>query len=188
MARENKTKYAILGILNLKPASGYDIKKYADSSINHFWSENYGHIYPVLRQLEQEGLAVKEPDIGGGKLPRHVYTITEAGRQALTDWLRVPPEQPQARHEFLLKLFFGSNVPTEVTLNRMAESRVFCLQMLADYAVIEETIRLCMAEKPEEARRIGFQLLTVRYGIRTMQATVDWLDEVIASLEDMNGV
>ncbi len=51
MATTNKSRYALLGVLCMKPGSGYDIKKFCDKTISHFWNENYGHIYPVLKQL-----------------------------------------------------------------------------------------------------------------------------------------
>ncbi|MGA9048227.1 MAG: PadR family transcriptional regulator, partial [Dehalococcoidia bacterium] len=47
MPKINKTKYAILGLLSLKPASGYDLKKTVDWNIGFFWNENFGHIYPI---------------------------------------------------------------------------------------------------------------------------------------------
>ena len=54
MAKINKTKYAILGVLSQMSGSGYDIKKCCDTSIAYFWNENYGHIYPVLKKMEEE--------------------------------------------------------------------------------------------------------------------------------------
>ena len=54
MPKNNNTKYALLGILSLFPASGYDIKKFCDWSLTHFWNENYGHIYPVLKLMQDE--------------------------------------------------------------------------------------------------------------------------------------
>ena len=54
MAKINKTKYALLGVLSIMSGSGYDIKKFCDSSIGYFWNENYGHIYPMLQRLEDE--------------------------------------------------------------------------------------------------------------------------------------
>ena len=49
--REVKSKYAILGMLSIEPMSGYDIKKEVEKSISNFWTESYGQIYPVLRNL-----------------------------------------------------------------------------------------------------------------------------------------
>jgi DNA-binding PadR family transcriptional regulator len=55
MAAKNKTRYAILGVLNLKPASGYDIKKFCDRTISHFWNENFGHILSCIKPVQKEG-------------------------------------------------------------------------------------------------------------------------------------
>ena len=47
--------------------SGYDIKKLVDVGLSHFWSENYGQIYPTLESLVQEGLATRKEDRSSGK-------------------------------------------------------------------------------------------------------------------------
>lgn len=60
MANVNKTRFAILGILNNMPGSGYDIKKNCDTGIAYFWNENFGHIYPVLKQMERDGVITKK--------------------------------------------------------------------------------------------------------------------------------
>ncbi len=52
MARENKTKYALLGLLNVCPGSGYDIKKLMEQSTSNFWNESYGQIYPILKDVD----------------------------------------------------------------------------------------------------------------------------------------
>ncbi len=72
MPKVNKTKFAILGMLSIAPMSGYDMKKRFDSSVAHFWNENYGHIYPVLGRLEKEGLVTKKTELPQGKPLRKV--------------------------------------------------------------------------------------------------------------------
>ena len=44
MARSNRTRYTVLGTLTHGPMTGYDIKKFIESSINNFWRESYGQI------------------------------------------------------------------------------------------------------------------------------------------------
>ena len=51
MSKENKSRYALLGMLSLQPMSGYDLKKFTEESTANFWQENYAQIYPILRQL-----------------------------------------------------------------------------------------------------------------------------------------
>ena len=113
MARINRTRYAILGMLSLGPMSGYDMKKRFDESIAHFWNENYSGIYPMLRRLEEEELVEKRTERTAKNPERNVYTLNEKGREELDRWLLLPAERPTLRIELLLKLFFGHDVPKE---------------------------------------------------------------------------
>jgi len=53
--KENKSKYAIMGMLSMGPVSGYDIKKRFEESLSYFWNESYGQIYPILKKITQTG-------------------------------------------------------------------------------------------------------------------------------------
>src|SRR5262245_28426929 len=76
----------ILGLLARAPLSGYQIKAIVDRSTRFFWAASYGQIYPELRRLEREGLIVGR-DSPNGARARRVYSLTDAGRRALVDWL-----------------------------------------------------------------------------------------------------
>jgi PadR family transcriptional regulator, regulatory protein AphA len=121
MAKSNKTRYALLGVLASGPASGYDIKKFCDKSISHFWNENYGHIYPVLKELETEGFITGEMLSNKGRPPRTVYSITQQGREELRSWLMMPVESQPMRHELLLKLTFAGNAPPENIIGKLQD-------------------------------------------------------------------
>ncbi|HEY5465624.1 MAG TPA: PadR family transcriptional regulator, partial [Clostridia bacterium] len=105
MAVQNKTRFAILGILALQPSSGYSIKQVCDAGISHFWNENYGHLYPMLRQMTLSGdiKIIESTDAGRRK---YIYQITGQGMSALQEWLSQPVDAPPARLELLLKLSF----------------------------------------------------------------------------------
>src|SRR5688572_19811352 len=106
MARTNRTRYVILGLLSGGPRSGYDIKRVIEETISHFWSESYGQIYPTLQTLMEEGLATADTDVQEGKPSRKVYSLTEAGRAELRSWISAPVDQTPVRLELLLKLYF----------------------------------------------------------------------------------
>ncbi len=53
-----KSKYVILGMLARMPLTGYTIKKWLENEYSHFWQESYGQIYPTLKILVAQGLAV----------------------------------------------------------------------------------------------------------------------------------
>ena len=179
MAIKNKTKYAILGVLSMKPCSGYDIKKFCDKSISYFWNENFGHIYPVLSQLEKDGMiALKESDRDDRK---KIYNVTEKGMEEFKDWLLQPVEYQPARSELLLKLVFAENIPVDKTIEMMEEVRERKKLELKNSLEIEASYNNTpgIKEKPF----YPYWLAPLRYSIISTKASIRWCDETIESLK-----
>jgi len=105
----------VLGLLAMRPRSGYDIKTVVDRSTRFFWAASYGQIYPELRRLEQDGL-IEGESVPNGARDRRVYEITAAGRKALEDWLLGSTTTVELRDESLLRLFFADSLPQEQAL------------------------------------------------------------------------
>lgn len=178
MPKINKTQYAILGVLSLKPGSGYDIKKFCDQGITHFWNENFGHIYPVLQRMEQKGLVAREAASGDKKLLRNIYHITSKGREVLREWLMLPVENTPARSELLLKLAFADNADPETIINHLEQERQRCTEKLAHYRQIEQ-ILLQREKGPESEERDLYWLATLRSGLYFAETSVKWCEETI---------
>src|SRR5262249_43364371 len=100
-----RSKYAILGMLSIRPMSGYDIKKAIEGSVNYFWTESYGQIYPMLKHLVGQRLVTKTIKKQTGKPDRHVYALTEHGRKELRTWLTGQVRPRVARRELLFKVY-----------------------------------------------------------------------------------
>lgn len=183
MGRTGTTRYAVLGALTFGSCSGYDIRRELEDTVGHFWAESFGQIYPVLRQLEREGLILAvEP--GTGRPERRVYAITDAGRAALGRWLILAVDRmPPARNETLLKVFFGSRVPPAVTLAHLDRLRWSALDRLATYEAIESRLATLDAADPDRP----YWLATVRYGRLHAEATVAWCDATAAQVRSATG-
>jgi DNA-binding PadR family transcriptional regulator len=185
MAKTNKTRYALLGVLAFRPASGYDIKKFCDKSIAHFWHENYGHIYPVLKELEADGLIAGEKLETGGKPPRTVYSITDQGRGELGAWLMSPVKPEPVRHELLLKLIFADNVPLGSTVEMLKASRRLYAAHLDKY----RKIAVQYESDPSLMKNKGYPywMATLRYGMMDAEFRVRWCDETLERLQKRTG-
>jgi len=181
MAKKNKTKYALLGMLSMSPMSGYDIKKLTDFSISHFWSENFGHIYPVLKKMEADGLVTKEVEETSGKPNRNIYSITPMGTEELVNWLQLPVELQPLRNELLLKIFFADQLPTEKIIEMVVVGKKNYLSNLNEYKKIEETLKT--DDQYKNDIRIPFWLMTLSFGIHISNASVAWCDETLKILE-----
>jgi DNA-binding PadR family transcriptional regulator len=179
--REKKSRYAILGMLSIAPMSGYDIKKRVEESISNFWAESYGQIYPILKSLVAEKLVTKTVEKGRGKPDRHLYELTERGRDELREWLTEGVTPKVERNELLLKLFFGEEMPLEANIKHVEQYREFQRGVLERYKSIEKGIKTEYADNPNSP----YWMLTVRCGQRVSLALIEWCDEALGKLNRM---
>ena len=101
-------KYAVLGLLNRKDMTGYELTREFNSSLAEFWSARHSQIYPELRSLAEEGLVTYEVETSGVALEKKRYSITAEGRRAFMSWERRPQKpKPTPKDEFRLQLFFS---------------------------------------------------------------------------------
>jgi DNA-binding PadR family transcriptional regulator len=181
MPRINKTRFALLGLLSTEPMSGYDIKHATERSIGYFWQESYGAIYPNLRTLHKEGLVSRNVEPGEGKPDRHVYTITEKGREELKRWLTESPAPEPYRNELLLKLFNG---PCGKRSDMQHHVQVF-LRMQRILVKQLEGILQQISKQFEGNPGLPYWSMTLRYGILSRQALIEWAKETLDTLETL---
>lgn len=186
MAKENKSRYAILGMLALSPASGYQIKKLMDQSTSNFWSESYGQIYPILKQLTLEGLATSHAEKQEGKPERNMYTLTEKGKEELVNWLGEMVEEAPERIELLLKLFFGQLLPVSANIAHIQHFQEIQYNLLQKYQGIETFLQSCIQQDELCEIENRYSLITVRYGIHRCQALLAWCTETLETLHELN--
>ncbi|HWR62392.1 MAG TPA: DUF4180 domain-containing protein [Clostridia bacterium] len=106
-------KYAILGLLSWKPFTGYEMKKVFEESSVMYWSGNNNQIYKTLIQLLEEGLVTGEVQHREASPSKKVYTITGDGLAELKKWLVSPPEAPEFRKPFLVRLAWADQLNNE---------------------------------------------------------------------------
>jgi PadR family transcriptional regulator, regulatory protein PadR len=70
----------ILGTLQAGPRHGYQIAIEIEERSNGYFALNHGTLYPILHQLEKEGLIVGEWDDGRSRRRKKEYVLTAAGR------------------------------------------------------------------------------------------------------------
>ncbi|HRQ40835.1 MAG TPA: PadR family transcriptional regulator [Chloroflexota bacterium] len=176
--KQNRSRYAILGILCYQPMSGYDIQKFF-TDIAGFWQESYGQIYPNLRLLLQEGLVSKQVEERDKGPSRHLYTLTATGRQALQAWLQETAEPLPIRNELLLKLIFGHEAGEEATRRQLETYRAQITADVGNLHIVEAWQEAQMDEGDPHAR---YRRMAVRYALHTSQALLTWCDECLAEL------
>lgn len=110
-------KYAILGLLNIEPMTGYDLGKRFNYQLAEFWSAKHSQIYPELKKLVDEKLIVFNIEITGDVLEKKVYSITDKGRECFIKWLsKDEPMEPTPKNIFRLRMYFSNNLNLETRL------------------------------------------------------------------------
>jgi PadR family transcriptional regulator, regulatory protein AphA len=156
--------WAILGLLTMRPMSGYDVKHSIDRSIRHFWAGSFGQIYPELKRLEVAGWIAGTDD---GPRGRRVYRATAAGRRALVDWLHGNETRIELRDESLLRLFFADALPVDDALGLLRGRR-------EGYAELLDVLR-ALDDGSGEADP-PFVDLVYRWGLDYCEWGIEWCD------------
>jgi len=78
--RRGDIKFILLGLLAERPQHGYELMKELEARRGGFRRPSPGSVYPTLQMLEEGGYLTSE-EVDG----KRIYTITESGRQFLSD-------------------------------------------------------------------------------------------------------
>jgi len=173
MARAVSIRHLILGLLTQQPMSGYDIKRFLRSLGWLIDSPSFGTIYPALRALQEGGLVTVEMAPRQGKPPRRIHTITEAGRQALREWMDQPVAPGASLRTFVMRLILASNFSHTGLISHLQQRRS---QVAVHYATLKQ-----IAEALGGAI-VSRQRLAFGYGLALATAELTWLDSILEQL------
>jgi PadR family transcriptional regulator, regulatory protein AphA len=177
--KKSSTLFAVLGVLSKAPSSGYDIRRQFTESLRYFWSESYGQIYPVLKEAVQLGYAVMQQDSTDSR-NKKLYRITPAGEECFRSWLAEPVNPLNYRDELLLKVFFAKPEDQESIRTLFEREEAELVQAKEAYLEQERQLKLRMEEAD-----YPMWVLTLRYGILSTEARLQWCRESIAFLTSM---
>ncbi len=76
--RQGEVRLALLSLLQDGPAHGYELMKRLEDRSGYLYRASAGTVYPVLQQLEDDGLVGAQEQEG-----KKVYSLTDAGREEL---------------------------------------------------------------------------------------------------------
>lgn len=126
----------ILGLLSLRPMSGYQIQQYLQLSKVDQWSDILpGSIYHALKKLDSDGLITLQSTEQTGMRTKAIYAITEAGRQEyrrlLREAWRTPPRSLPS--DFYLLLSFVDDLPRAEVIQSLQDSIAQLEEALANW-------------------------------------------------------
>jgi DNA-binding PadR family transcriptional regulator len=166
------TEAALLGLLRLGEASGYDLLKMVRGSVGYFWAPAQSQIYAVLPRLVSSGYATRRSIRQRDRPDKHLYRITADGEAALDRWLADPHTgAPVEKNPFLLKLFLGEFMDPEAVAQHIADGRE---RAAAEVAELEQIT--------PDVRKHPYDGYLLSYGIEANRAFIRWADAVLEDL------
>jgi len=166
-------RHTILGFLSIQPMSGYDLKRYFEASVRHFWTADQAAIYRALAELTSEQLVEHERVEQTTRPDRKVYRLTAGGLTALDTWLAIPALPVPRREPLLVKLFFASRLGTEA-LRGVLEAELSDVDArLEGFRQIVASIRANQGTS-DQSSLVG-PLITLTNGVGAGLAEREWL-------------
>jgi PadR family transcriptional regulator AphA len=168
------TEAALLGLLRQGEMSGYDLRKLVERSVGYYWTPAKTQIYASLPRLVDSRLATRRTVRQAERPDKHLYAITAAGRDAVSEWVRrAPLDAGLGRNVLLLKLALADESHATSLLEQVRERR-------AEADRLREALVALEAAGGEGDP--PFEHLTRRYGFFHVDALTNWLDEVTEGL------
>ena len=175
---------ALLGLLNHRPMTGYDLKKMLDHPMGFFWAAQMSQIYRELNKLEKKVL-VKSEIIPQEKRPdRKVYHLTKEGKENFLKWLNKFPDQlsQTSRSQFLMRIFFSSKIKLDefaFEINRYKKE----MEEESSYLnKVEQWIKDYGREKKFK-EDVFYWSLIVKKEYKSVAAGIEWADECLQLIE-----
>lgn len=131
MPTASPATYGLLGLLATRSWTGYELTQQVQRSLRFAWPTSEGHLYREQKRLVALGWATVE-DEPVGERTRNRYTITDAGRDALQQWLATDPEEPHLQVEGLLRIFFADRGSPDQLASTLRATGDMARSMLGD--------------------------------------------------------
>lgn len=181
-------KHILLGML-AKPASGYDLKKEFEYSLNHYWNAELAQIYPTLAKLEKEGLITSELKASVKGPNRKVYKRLKPVQRELITWLQKGPIIPKTRLDYAAQFSFLEELKHADRLKFVQELQLGAKKKQVVLKNFEKLYPLPGNETQsehfstkKEKEAYTLQVLVIHHGVLRLQALLDWCSLALTHL------
>jgi PadR family transcriptional regulator AphA len=138
-----KLEHLLLGILLVKPRTGYDLSRYMEmEGVFMRPRTQMSQVYRSLSQMAARGWVVYSVSSRPGAQDAKIYSTTDLGRDVFTAWLHSPysPAIEQLNFEFRARVFF-SGFRDEVALLDLISTEIDARRsQIAKYRYRDRTI------------------------------------------------
>jgi PadR family transcriptional regulator, regulatory protein AphA len=173
-------KHAILGFLNMRPFSGYDLWKLFNGSENNYWSATHTQIYKALSELARDKMVEIEIVHQETSPDKKVYHLKQSGKNELHKWLETPLELTPVRDKFLVQFLFSESLD-DADIIRNIESHI---EKIEDkLAKIKTSHYSDYLKYAHSAREKFLWEKTLEHGILSYENELGWLKDCLSDFK-----
>ena len=175
---------ALLGLLNHRPMTGYDLKRIFDDPMGFFWAAQMSQIYRELNKLEKKGLVKSEVETQEKRPARKVYQLTKEGKETFLNWLNKFPNQlsEASRSRFIMRIFFSSKIKLDELAFEIKRYKKEKEEQLRSLYKVEQWIKDYSREEKFKDDTFYWHLI-VKKEYKSIAAGTEWADECLQLIE-----
>jgi DNA-binding PadR family transcriptional regulator len=168
--------YALMGLLEGKPSSGYELRQIFSSASMRSYSGSPGAIYPALRRLERQSLIRGTIEAGSGLRRRQRFRLTPKGVAALKAWIARPVTRGDlvaGQAEIMLRFAFSEQ----------AAGVAGSLELLRSFEAALKPYLAALHEQfqASQAAMSGSGRMAFECGVRQTECLLEWVHDAITA-------
>jgi DNA-binding PadR family transcriptional regulator len=179
---------AVLAALLEGESSGYDLAKVFDASVANFWMATPQQLYRELEGLAEQGL-IQARIVHQERRPnKRMFSLTEAGREAIRQFTRRSPKPSVIRDELMVKVQASDAGDAEAVRDFITERTEWAEAKVRRYERLRHRLLdgRSEAEYLATAQRVG-PYLTLLRGISFEEENIRWAKRALAIIEQRQG-
>ncbi|GAA5080019.1 PadR family transcriptional regulator [Streptomyces similanensis] len=176
---------AVMAALLEGEASGYDLAKGFDASVANFWTATPQQLYRELERMAGEGLIAARVVEQERRPNKRLFSLTEAGLEAVRAYVAEPPGRPTAIRDELMVKVQSADVGDLTAVRTAIAARVERAgAKLARYERLQERLLDGRTEEEHFARaeRVG-PYLTLLRGMAFERENIRWGETALRVVE-----
>jgi DNA-binding PadR family transcriptional regulator len=173
------TSYAVLAQLAVRPWSTYELARQRVRYFRYVWPRAESAIYREVKRLAAMRLAEAKREYVGRRA-RTVYSITEAGRQVLREWLDTPVSPFAMDFEAMIRLFIAPLGTKEQLVATLEQVRDDAQEMLRFGGAVKQEFLDGRAVLQDQAY---IRALAVDFFLSLLSTVDGWAERTLAEVE-----
>lgn len=167
----------ILGLLQFRPMSAYDIKKAIERSTGNFYNASMGSIHPALKKLQANKAVTIEEIVENGRLKK-IYDLSDIGRTLFANWMEEGVVLPRFKDLTLVKVFFlGFTSRTDQIRHLKKHIEELETEIVQLGALQLSLVDMDIPKGAEE--HFKFQMATLDFGLEYYRFAQKWYEKFL---------